>query len=193
MPQPLAAALVAFAGLGLAACGAHPEAIPVTPPADAALAVDCTAPWDVGWGAVPADFEPVAVYVCDPELQLSPPTTLNEPLVLAGPDQLDGGLPAAPESDPAPEPEPEPEPAVDPEPAAEPQRLEGDLTALLAAFAVPNDPRWPGPCSAIGVIVPDVWLVDVEGRAIRPAYPVNGCGLPKEGVGAALAELTPVD
>ena len=46
--------------------------------------------------------------------------------------------------------------------------------------------------SAIGVIVPDVWLVDAEGRAIRPAYPADGCGLPKPGVGDALADLTPV-
>ena len=44
----------------------------------------------------------------------------------------------------------------------------GDLAPLLAAFAVPNDPKWPGPCAAIGVIVPDVWLIDADGRAIRP-------------------------
>ncbi len=75
--------------------------------------------------------------------------------------------------------------------STEPRRLEGDLAPLIAAFGEQNDPPWPGPCTAIGVIVPDVWLVDAEGRAIRPAYPSTGCGIPKEGVSEALSLLTP--
>lgn len=192
MPRLVAATVVAVVALGLAACTSHPEAVPVVPPADSVSAVDCTAAWDVGWGSVPADFEPVAVYLCDPELQLAPPETVDDPpLVVVDPEQFGAEIPAVPESEPAPSPDPEPEP--EPAPAPEPRRLEGDLTTLLAAFAVPNDPKWLGACSAIGVIVPDVWLVDADGRAIRPAYPVDGCGLPKGGVGEALAELTPVD
>lgn len=179
-----AAACVAAGTLGVAACASHPQAVPVPPPAasEAVPAVDCGAEWDVGWGSVPAGFEPVAVYVCDPLLELAPPEMLPEdpPLVLADPEQLSETPPPA--SEPAPAPEP-----------ATPRRLEGDLAPLLAAFSVPNDPKWLGPCTAIGVIVPDVWLVDADGWAIRPAYPVDGCGVPKPGVGEALDELTSVD
>ena len=180
MPVPWRVTLVAAFALSVTACASHPEAVPVTPPSQAVAAVDCSAEWDVGWGAVPGDFEPVAVYVCDPMLQLAPEATSDPPLVLSTPEQFAEAPP------PAPEPAPTPEPV-------EPRRLEGDLAPLLAAFAVPNDPKWPGPCAAIGVIVPDVWLIDADGRAIRPAYPVDGCNIPKPGVGEALDELTPVD
>ncbi|MCP2637476.1 hypothetical protein K0817_013010 [Microbacterium sp. HD4P20] len=171
-------ALIAAFALGVTACASHPEAVPVPPPSQAVAAVDCSAEWDVGWGSVPGDFEPVAVYVCDPVLELAPRP--DPPLELITPEQLAQTPPPA--ADPAPAPE-----------QAEPRLLEGDLSPLLAAFAVPNDPKWPGPCTAIGVIVPDVWLVDADGRAIRPAYPVDGCNVPKPGVTEALDELTPID
>lgn len=178
MPRTWAVFVVTAGALGLTACASHPDAVPVPPPSDARPAVDCSAEWDVGWGAIPRDFEPVAVYVCDPVLELAP--TPDPPLVLADPEQLTETPPPAAEPAPAPD-------------AIEPRRLEGDLSTLLAAFAVPNDPKWPGPCSAIGVVVPDVWLVDDKGHAIRPAYPVDGCGLPKPGVTEALANLAPAD
>ncbi len=180
MPRAWAAALTGASALAVTACSSPPWAVPLPPPSDAAAAVDCSAEWDLGWGAIPADFEPVAVYVCDPVLELAPAPTPDPPLMLADPEQL------------AETPPPAAEPAPDPAPL-EARRLEGDLSALLAAFAEPSDPKWPGPCSAIGVVVPDVWLVDDEGWAIRPAYPADGCGLPKPGVGEALAEFTPVD
>lgn len=152
-----AAALTGLA-LALTGCGSqHPDAVPVKPDAGGGV-VDCTAAWDVGWGRIPAGFEPVEVWVCDPLLELSSPTDSD-------------GRPTEPIA------------------STEPQRLEGDLGPLVAAFAESNDPRWLGACSAIGVIVPDVWLVDAEGRAVRPAYPSTGCGIPKPGVGEALALL----
>lgn len=180
MPRARAVVVVTAGALGLTACASHPQAVPVPPTSEAVPAVDCSAEWDVGWGTVPRDFEPVAAYVCHPLLELAPAPTPDAPLVLAEPEQ------SAETPPPAAEPAPTPE-------AIEARRLEGDLTALLAAFAVPNDPKWPGPCSAIGVVVPDVWLVDDEGWAIRPAYPVDGCGLPKPGVTEALAALRPAD
>jgi hypothetical protein len=176
--------VLAASALGVSACASHPEAVPVppAPPSEAVPAVNCSAEWDVGWGSVPADFEPVAVYVCDPLLELAPRDERPEdpPLVLADPDDI--GEPPPPATAPAPDPGP-----------AKLRQLEGDLSALLAAFAVPNDPKWLGACPAIGVIVPDVWLVDAGGWAIRPAYPVDGCSIPKPGVNEALAELTPAD
>lgn len=135
----------------------HPDAVPVVPSAEQ-TAVDCTAEPETGRGAIPDDFAPVAVFVCDPVLELE----------LRAGDEDGTGVPSA---------------------STEPRLLRGDVEPLLAAFAEPNDPPWPGACSAIGVIVPDVWLVDAAGRAVRPAYPVTGCGLPKEGVSEALALL----
>src|SRR5688500_15824915 len=72
MPVPWRVALVAAFALSVTACASHPEPVPVTPPSQAVAAVDCSAAWDVGWGAVPDDFEPAAVYVCDPVLELAP-------------------------------------------------------------------------------------------------------------------------
>ncbi|WP_109209620.1 MULTISPECIES: hypothetical protein [Microbacterium] len=73
------------------------------------------------------------------------------------------------------------------------ERLEGDLTALLAAQAQPDDARWMGACAAIATIAPMVWLTDAEGRGIRLRYPSDGCGQPKVGlIGDALAGLAVV-
>lgn len=73
-----------------------------------------------------------------------------------------------------------------------PERLEGDLGPLLAALAEPDDPPRPGPCPAIGQLVPELWLVDSRDRGIRVHYPRDGCGLVKPAVGKALAKLTVV-
>ncbi|MFE5407648.1 hypothetical protein [Microbacterium sp. NPDC056569] len=73
------------------------------------------------------------------------------------------------------------------------ERLEGDLTAVLAAQAEPDDARWPGACAAIATIAPLVWLTDAAGRGIRLRYPVDGCSQPKvELIGDALAGLAVV-
>ena len=68
--------------------------------------------------------------------------------------------------------------------------LTGDLTALLAALAEPDDGTWLGPCTADMELVPPLWLVDATGRAINAHYPRTGCGKTKPGVRDALAGLT---
>jgi hypothetical protein len=74
------------------------------------------------------------------------------------------------------------------------ERLEGDLGPLLAALDEPDDANWPGPCAAIMMIAPELWLVDLDGVAIRVAFPSDGCGQPKVApVDAALAALTVVE
>lgn len=67
--------------------------------------------------------------------------------------------------------------------------LAGDLTALLVALSEPDDGSWPGPCTADAELVPPLWLVDANGRAINAHYPRNGCGKTKPGVRDALAGL----
>ncbi|MFB7891594.1 hypothetical protein ACFC1I_05285 [Microbacterium sp. NPDC056044] len=59
------------------------------------------------------------------------------------------------------------------------ERLEGDLTSLLRAQAEPDDARSLGPCAAIAMIAPQIWLTDAAGRGIRVRYPVDGCSQPK--------------
>lgn len=73
------------------------------------------------------------------------------------------------------------------------ERLEGDLTALLRAQAEPDDARSLGPCAAIAMIAPQIWLTDAAGRGIRLRYPADGCSQPKlDLIGDALAELSVV-
>jgi hypothetical protein len=74
------------------------------------------------------------------------------------------------------------------------ERLEGDLGPLLDALNAPDEPRWPGPCTADMLIAPTIWLADADGAAIRVAYPVDGCGKPKADAALdALGTLTVVD
>jgi hypothetical protein len=74
------------------------------------------------------------------------------------------------------------------------QRLEGDLEPLLAALAVPSNPRSLGPCAAIGYVSPELWVEDADGRVVRAAAPSDGCGAPKAvGLDEALAALGVVD
>lgn len=73
------------------------------------------------------------------------------------------------------------------------ERLEGDLTALLRAQAEPDDGRSLGPCAAIAMIAPQIWLTDAAGRGIRVRYPADGCSQPKlDLIGDALAGLAVV-
>ncbi|WP_167137140.1 hypothetical protein [Diaminobutyricimonas sp. TR449] len=74
------------------------------------------------------------------------------------------------------------------------ERLEGDLEPLLAALDEPDDARWLGPCAVIMVLAPELWLVDLDGVAIRVALPSDGCGQPKvDPVNIALGALTVVE
>jgi hypothetical protein len=75
--------------------------------------------------------------------------------------------------------------------AVEQVRYEGDLTALLAVLAEPDDrPAANQACDAMLVIAPPLWLVDADGRAVLVHHPVDVCGKPKGGVDAALQKLT---
>jgi hypothetical protein len=75
--------------------------------------------------------------------------------------------------------------------AVEQVRYEGDLTALLAALAEPDD-RPPAnlACTAEGQIVPPLWLVDADGHAVLVHWPLDVCSKTKGGVNAALQNLT---
>lgn len=74
------------------------------------------------------------------------------------------------------------------------ERLEGDLEPFLSAMRAPSDPRWPGPCSAIGWAGPSFWVTDAAGRAALLSYPSDGCGMPKaEEALEAAEELSVVD
>lgn len=74
------------------------------------------------------------------------------------------------------------------------ERLEGDLNPVLAALAVPSDPRSLGPCPAVAYASPELWLEGVDGTIVRVAVPATGCGAPKDvGLEAALAALTVAD
>ena len=66
----------------------------------------------------------------------------------------------------------------------------GDYAALLAALAAPDDvPSAGQACSAIGYLVPPLWLVAADGAAILVHHPREACGAPKHDVDDALAAL----
>ncbi|NMM85580.1 hypothetical protein B2J88_14575 [Rhodococcus sp. SRB_17] len=51
----------------------------------------------------------------------------------------------------------------------------GDLTAVLAAYAVPSDPR-DMTCHVDQPMPPTVWLIDDQGLGMRPVLPQGRCG-----------------
>jgi len=77
------------------------------------------------------------------------------------------------------------------------ERFEGDLSALLAALAEPDDPPSLGACTADMWIGPELWLADAEGHYVRAPYPSTGCAKPRpdvlERVQAAIAALALVE
>lgn len=74
-------------------------------------------------------------------------------------------------------------------------RLEGDVAAAWDAFREESE-RFPegttASCAVREQIAVGVWFVDGEGRAVRPAWPAQPCGV-KPGPLAALAKLREVD
>ncbi|WP_156111983.1 hypothetical protein [Prescottella defluvii] len=81
-------------------------------------------------------------------------------------------------------------------------RREGDLGDLLAALSEHSDPpgwwieawfgktrRPPSDHCSPGTTCPMVWLVDRDGRAIRPSIPVDRSGAPKVDARYAIARL----
>lgn len=82
------------------------------------------------------------------------------------------------------------------EPSVQVERLEGDLTGLLAALAMPDD-AVPDDiaCTADLQIVPALWLEDSAGRVVPVHYPRDACGKTKPAVHDALdgLEVTAVE
>lgn len=139
-------------------------------------------------GAVPVDFDAVAVVDCrggwraplDLQPETSPPAELvdripPEDVVTADPGLVEDlaeravdlqDLPAAPEPVPA----PGSVTVVEAE-------LRGDLGPLLAALARPSQQPAPGEvCPAVMQMRPVVYLVDGDGRAVLARWPTTGCG-----------------
>jgi hypothetical protein len=74
------------------------------------------------------------------------------------------------------------------------ERLEGDLTALLAALAEPDDlAPVDTVCTADMEIVPALWLEDADGGVVPVHYPRNVCGKTKPAVHEAIAGLEVTD
>ncbi|MBD7993911.1 hypothetical protein H9639_01175 [Arthrobacter sp. Sa2CUA1] len=70
------------------------------------------------------------------------------------------------------------------------EHLTGDLDKLVAALAEPSDgPRPNQACTADMEMVPDLWLLDADGQAMRAAWPTDACGKTKPGVHDVLAEM----
>lgn len=70
------------------------------------------------------------------------------------------------------------------------ERLGGNLDALVAALAEPSDgPRPNQACTADMELVPDLWLLAADGKAMRAAWPTDSCGKTKPGVRGVLADL----
>jgi hypothetical protein len=74
------------------------------------------------------------------------------------------------------------------------ERLAGNIDALVDALAEPSDPpRANQACTADMELVPDLWLVDAQGQAMRAAWPTNSCGKTKPGVREALDGMDVVE
>jgi len=64
----------------------------------------------------------------------------------------------------------------------------GDIPAVVAAFAMPSS-RPEGSCSQEFEAVPELFLVDADGRAVRMAWPLDGCGTTRAEARTAIASL----
>lgn len=190
----------------MAACGTQSAPLDpgaddasTTPPAEVAdSGADCLAddvvasltgmPQDTGHaapstGSVPADFAPVGVVLCrvswEDLLQPEPPTLVP---------YLDGSDPESIADVPEPE-----EPAQLQRLTIEEVTLTGDLGPLLEALARPSEPPSSGACMAMFEFQPAIFLVDATGRAVRPQWPVDGCGFLHDGAVETLTSLTEGD
>lgn len=70
------------------------------------------------------------------------------------------------------------------------EQLTGGLGPLLAALATPSERGGPGSCLDYGEILPALWLVNAQGKAINVQWPMDSCGNSPPGNAAALAALT---
>lgn len=65
---------------------------------------------------------------------------------------------------------------------------EGSLETVLRAYGEVSEPRDPS-CHADQVIPPTVWLVDEQGKGMRPALPQTECGAYKLDAITAIEQL----
>jgi len=73
-------------------------------------------------------------------------------------------------------------------------RLEGDFSALLAALAEPDDKfGFTQVCTADAEFVPELWLQNAAGQAVRVAWPRDACLKTKPATAAALKDLERVE
>jgi hypothetical protein len=74
------------------------------------------------------------------------------------------------------------------------ERLSGNVDALVDALAQPSDgPRMNQACTADMELVPDLWLLDTGGKAMRAAWPTDSCGKTKAGVRKVLAGMEVIE
>ncbi len=73
------------------------------------------------------------------------------------------------------------------------EHLSGDYTALLAALAEPSDRAHNVSCLDFAELVPELWLVNADGQAIKVQWPLDGCEHSKPDTAKALAGLTVTD
>lgn len=55
------------------------------------------------------------------------------------------------------------------------EQLTGDYTALLAALAQPGDRQDGFACTADAEILPGLWLVNADGKAVHVVWPLDAC------------------
>lgn len=73
-------------------------------------------------------------------------------------------------------------------------RLEGDVGALVAALRLPSSrAKATASCAAESTGVPQVWLVDALGTAVRPQLPTDACGQVRAEVRRAVERLQTTD
>ncbi|WP_104137764.1 hypothetical protein [Cryobacterium sp. Y62] len=78
--------------------------------------------------------------------------------------------------------------------AVQVETLEGDFGALLSALAEPSDQAGPNQaCTADMELVPELWLENTDGDALRAAWPRTSCGKTKPATHTALDELELTD
>ncbi len=65
----------------------------------------------------------------------------------------------------------------------------GGVSALQAAFELPNDSVSDGFCDLVGYLALPIILVDAAGHAIVPTMPHDGCGRPLAAFGVALGHV----
>ena len=66
-----------------------------------------------------------------------------------------------------------------------------DVTALVAALRLPDEPRTADACTLALYVPPFLALLDQEGRWVRPGLPLNVCGQVRQEVRDALKVLQP--